>query len=275
MQHDQASKLRSLVSQSAPSGADGARHLVISGCKGGVGTTTLAINLSIALRQQASRVLLVDANPARGDIATMCRLRGDADIDDVLDGRESIEHAIVVGPADIQVLPRFGLRADTPSATCRRLIRHLTQVITAFDYVVIDAGSCPLAAEVLWPSGDAIVVTTTDFVAVTDAYALIKSMTQQRVPANVGLVVNMHGDKTLADDVAQRLAKSCSQFLQLEVKPLVHIPHDPDLLAAQSDSRAVRCAFPDSVAAVAVSALANRLTADDVVTNDLRSLAAS
>ena len=63
---DQAAELRSLVSQAArnkvqPVG-NHPRLIVFSGGKGGVGVSTLAINISISLVDHGLRVVLVDAD---------------------------------------------------------------------------------------------------------------------------------------------------------------------------------------------------------------------
>jgi flagellar biosynthesis protein FlhG len=203
----------------------------------------------------------------------MCRLNGTADIDDVLVGRETLQQAIVAGPAGIQVLPRFGIQVDAPSTSCRRLIRHLDTVNRTFDYVIIDAGSCPLTAEVLWPTAtQAIVLTTTDYVAVTDAYALIKSMTRQQVITDIGFVVNKFTDEALANDVAQRLLDSCTRFLELEVTAFGTIGQDLHVAKAATNGRMVTSAFPDAASTLAIAELAEQLAAADIDSNGLNSL---
>ena len=271
---DQATRLRTLVSQtSAAVGGRSARQLVITGCKGGVGTTTLAVNLAIALRHKGQDVLLVDANPTRGDVATMCRLSGSADVDDVVDGREPIQQAITCGPADIRVLPRYGLRIDTPSASCRRLLRHLEQVSQNYSFVVIDAGSSPLAAEVLWMAAtQAVVAVTPDYLSITNAYSLIKSMSRQGVLSTISLIVNKVDDEAQADDVSRRLIDSCARFLQLEVDVLAAVRRDDSLKTAEVNGRVLSCALPDSVASVAIARLADQLAKANVTTNDLKPL---
>ena len=265
---DQASTLRRLVSQlDTANGSTRARQIVLSGCKGGVGTTTLAINLAIALRKLASRVLLVDANPLRGDIAGICGLHSGTDLDDVLSARCTIGDAQVVGPAGILVVPRFGMQSTAPGATARQLIRHLDEVSHAFDYVVLDAGSCPLTAEWIWPGADlAAVVTTTDQVAITDAYVLMKTLTRQGISTPLGVAVNRHESETVADDVCQRLRNSTRRFLDRSIRFQCSIPRDPQLTSAATAGRPVVCAWPHAPSAVAVVELARQIAEEDACT---------
>ncbi len=87
---DQAHELRNLVLESAARQADysgpPARIITLAGGKGGVGTTSLALNLSVALAGQGSQVVLVDADLHRADIGALCRLEERHNLGDVLRG---------------------------------------------------------------------------------------------------------------------------------------------------------------------------------------------
>lgn len=264
---DQASKLRRLVSRiaSVEEARSRARLIVLSGCKGGVGTTTVAINLAIGLRKFASRVLLLDANPARGDVAAMCRLNGFKDIDDVLSGRDSIEQVMIAGPAGTQIVPRFGILEGARCANGRQLVRCMDSINHAFDFVVVDAGSCPLTAESLWMAADhAVVVTTTDNVAIMDAYALIKSIARMQSIPSIGCIVNMFDDVALADDVTDRLVDSCKRFLELRLQEFGSVPADPGVPLAMSYGRMVTCASPDAPSSIALIEIARAFASADL-----------
>src|SRR3954468_18805816 len=82
----------------------GARLLVISGGRPGVGATLLAMKLAEVLASEALRVLLIDAHLYRADIANECQLTTGHGIHDVLRGQKSIHEVLQRGPAGIQVL---------------------------------------------------------------------------------------------------------------------------------------------------------------------------
>lgn len=227
--HDQAHQLRHLVSTltpvARPTGAP--LRVVLSGCKGGVGTTTLAINLAVAAKAHFDRVLLVDADAVRGDIATMLQLNGRYDLDDALAGNCSMQQAMVTGPAGIQIVP---LIADRSHASLRLqpIKRQLSQLGNRFDIVILDGGCSPAASELLWPIADrGVVVSTPASVAVMNAYRLLKSLAQQHgLPPIVNSVVNRADDEALANDVQQRLRQTCDRFLKITLEPLGSLSFD-------------------------------------------------
>ncbi len=105
---DQAYNLRKLVLDAAPHiDADAALPptIVVAGGKGGVGTTTVAINLAAALAQSGRRTALVDAAP-NADVAPMLGVDVDrgASLADVLSGTCAAADALRSGPAGMTLL---------------------------------------------------------------------------------------------------------------------------------------------------------------------------
>jgi MinD-like ATPase involved in chromosome partitioning or flagellar assembly len=109
---DQSAELRRLLFRAAqPSGLGqgGARTLVIAGGRPAVGATTLAVNLAAALAHDALRVVLVDADMQRADVASRCGITDGPSIHDVLSGRRSIHETLQLGPAGMQIVSGSGL----------------------------------------------------------------------------------------------------------------------------------------------------------------------
>src|SRR5207249_2569842 len=98
--------------------------LVFSGGKPGVGATTLTVNLAVALASDAQRVVLIDADLYRADIAARCRLPDGPGIGDVLTGRKGIHEALQLGPGGLQVLTGSA-SAETRSKISDRTIQRL------------------------------------------------------------------------------------------------------------------------------------------------------
>jgi flagellar biosynthesis protein FlhG len=238
-------------------------RIVLTGCKGGVGTTTLAINLATAAKQHFERVLLIDANTNRGDVGTMLRLQSQYDVDDVLAGDCCLQQAMVVGPAGIHVVPRFGDRRPSTSRL-RTLDRYLSQIGSRFDIIFMDAGCSQCSAEILWLLADrGIVVSTPDAVAIVNTYALLKALSRENaLPPIVNSVVNQAPDDALADDVHRRLTESCGRFLHRTLEPLGSLRFDEHLRDAAITGRPVATPQANVASSMAIDAMV-QLIADE------------
>ena len=113
----------------------------------------------------------------------------------------------------------------------------------------------------LWPVvTQAIIVTTTDAVAVMDAYALMKSQSRKHALTQVASVVNRSASDAVALDVHRRLAESCRRFLQLDLEPLGTVPTDVHLTDTAASGRPVVNWQPGVASSVAIANIALRLT---------------
>lgn len=201
----------------------GARLLVVSGGRMGVGATTVAIEVARELAQDALRTVLIDADTARPTIATRCGLAAGMNIGDVLAGRKTIHEALQRGPAGMQVLAgdvTNQAKAPLDERSNGRLLKQLHSLAPHADWLVVDAGNqvSELMAR-LWSHADELfLVTAVDAVAVMDAYALLKTVHSRaalrQAPA---LVVNQVADDGVAIDVHRRIDQSCRRFLGLSV----------------------------------------------------------
>ena len=229
---DQATDLRVLVRQVATPRASVAvrqRRIVVFGGKGGVGTTTIAVNLAVALAQQADRSLLCDA--AGGDVALQCRLEPRHTLADALAGNHTLAQVLHPGPAGVQILP--GTRElvrwhETAEHAWNRLTTQLASLSPRPEVVVIDAGNRPdPLARQLWQAADRVLlVTTVDTAAIMDAYAAIKLLTDPMRSASIALVVNRAPQESLANEARQRLALACRRFLGLPLRSVGYVPED-------------------------------------------------
>lgn len=215
--------------------------LAVAGGKGGVGKTTLAVNLAILLARSGHRTLLVDFDPGCGDVAVHLRLAARRDLDDVASGRCTPREALVDGPAGIAVvLGRSGpttLAAGDP-LLLERTIAALGDLAAQFDVVVCDtgAGIGPATLAVARRADLALSVTTPDPASLTDAYALCKALHVHgaRMPH---LVVNRVRSRDQAMRTAGKLGAVAHKFLGREVPLCGWVAHDDAFDRSIADQR--------------------------------------
>ena len=269
---DQAAQLRRLALGArrllATRGADHPpRILVVSGGKPGLGSTTLAVNLAVALAAHGSRIVLIDADLYRADVATHCGVPETPTLADVLLGHRSIHEALQRGPGGIQVLA--GTRtAEARNACSDRALARVLQQIQSLgkhaDQVLIDTGSGPSEPTIrLWQAADdVLLITTPDAVAVMDTYATVKSLLgRSAITSPLRLVVNRVDSDEAAADVHRRIDQSCRRFLGLSVAMAGWLPSEPGAHSALRRHQPLVLAQPDSPLTAAVDALASGLAA--------------
>ena len=243
---DQATELRKLVlramrEQPIITGPP-PRLIVLTGGKGGVGVTTIAVNLSVALAEQGSRVVIVDADMYRSDVATLCGLGDYQEGTNLLDASRDIHQVLTPGPAGIQILPGLrvhGLnepgRHDTGrnnrsvgEISYERLQRQFLSLGRHADIVILDlgSGSGELIRRFSSTADQVLLVTTPDGVAVMDAYARIKTDLALASKESLRLVVNLTTDATQATDVHRRVDGSCQKFLGAAIAFAGQVPQD-------------------------------------------------
>jgi flagellar biosynthesis protein FlhG len=265
---DQATHLRRLVlravRESTTDAAPPSRLIVVSGAKHGVGATTLAVNLAVAMTEQGTRCVLVDADLYQADIADCCGLTGRSDVTDVLSARQDIHEVLHPGPAGVQVVP--GRRsAVTPAefgeAAQQRLLRQLSGLGRHAETVVVDTGSgAHEVARRFWAAADQIVlVAAPDAQSLLDAYADMKRTAAGRSELAIRLVVNRVANRQIGEEVYRRLDGSCRRFLGFAIDYLGHVPEDARVSEAAAVGKPCVLRTPGSAAAMAFESLAARL----------------
>ena len=239
--HDQANDLRRLVRQAISNGNDASagrpKLIVVSGGKGGVGTTTVAVNLAVALVQRGTRTVLADADTHGPDARILCRLDELYSVADVLSARRTVRESLQPGPSGLQVLP--GAWAEGDISECsphsqERLIGQLLDLGNRADCVLVDAGNgSNRLMKRLWQAADLVLlVTTSELASVMDAYASVKLLAAGDNSIRIQPMVNMTGAPDEVDEVFGRLNRACLRFLGIHLDGPDWLPADPQVALA-------------------------------------------
>jgi len=265
--HDQADGLRRMAraKRAVASRRSGGRMIAVTSGKGGVGKTSLAVNLAVASSMLGRRVLLVDADFGLANVDIMLGLNPRATAADALAGRISFRDSVISGPAGIWVLPgASGMAGMANMGRFERLrfLEGLRGLAEAVDLVVIDTGAgigesvVRLGAE----ADEVVVVSTPEAPAITDAYATLKVIWQSGGAARNWIWMNMARGALEGDRMAERVSGVARRFLGgLSVGRLTTVEDDPAVRRAVRFREPFVIGSPRSQAARSVTAVARAI----------------
>jgi flagellar biosynthesis protein FlhG len=280
--HDQAHDLRVLVAgrrgaDQPPRVTESTRVVAVTSGKGGVGKTSLTVNLAVTLARLGKQVIILDCDLGTANVDVMLGMHPRYSLQHVLSRQHTLEEVMSTGPHGIRVISGgsgFSELANLSDSRRDELLSAFAALDGQADVLLLDTGA-GISANVLRfvvAAGEAIVVTTPEPTAVTDAYALIKVVTQQarggalptgsHDPASdlrLRLVVNQATSPAEAQETATNIVTVARRFLGVEIEHFGSIPADRAMSQAVRQQTAAVDAFPRTPATAAIQDLAHRL----------------
>lgn len=257
---DQAAGLRRL----GP--AKPVQAIAITSGKGGVGKTSVSVNLSVAMAMAGKRVMLMDGDLGLANVDVMLGLQPSYNLANVLAGECTLEDTLVEGPEGVAIIPASsGKRhmAELSPAEHAGLVQAFSELRRPLDVLVVDtaAGIADSVITFSQASQQVIVVVTNDPASITDAYALIKVLNRDHGVDRVQVLTNQVQSPNEARDIYENLRRVAERFLDVTLSHLGSVPHDEWLRRAVRRQRAVVEAYPNSPSAAAFQAIAKKAIA--------------
>ncbi|MEO0480518.1 MAG: P-loop NTPase [Planctomycetota bacterium] len=238
--------------------------LVVASGKGGTGKSFLSTSLSVVLHQQGHKVTLVD-----GDFGLACDhlllgVRPKLHMRHLLTGDAALDEVLATSPAGPELLPgAAGVRqmAALPEHEMERFGDVLGQLAAARDLVLFDAGAglTPQNCAFLCAADHVVLVTQPEIAALTDAYALVKTMAQVRNAPQVSIVVNRTTEPGQGQATYERLQSVASKHAGLSLGFLGSIGDDPLVTQRRLGQLPLVSTDPDGKTAQSIRAIAAKL----------------
>lgn len=206
----------------------------ISSGKGGVGKTVAAVHLAYAWQKNGYRVLLLDGDFGLANVDVLLDLRAKYNIFDLLENNVETKDLILEGPAGMHVIPSgSGIHklVDLDDIQRAELFDQLDQLANNYDIFLIDTGA-GIAKSVVHLNLAAqfnLIVTTPEPHAITDAYAMIKVLSEHNHNGKISLLVNLVNSEPEALKIYERISDVAGKFLNQKVDYAGHILKDPQI----------------------------------------------
>jgi flagellar biosynthesis protein FlhG len=242
---------------------DPVQVIAVTGGKGGVGKTSVAVNLSAALAAQGERVLLFDGDLGLANVDVMMGLTPRHTLEHVLDGRCTLEESIVQSPAGFGVIPgASGIARMAGLSTTEHLglVQAFSHLTAGLDVLVVDtaAGIADSVRQFCQAAQNVLVVLRDEPASLTDAYALIKVLHRSHGVRRFRILANMSSTPGGGEALFRKLERVTSRFLDVVLDYSGEIPEDSFVRAAIREQRCVVQAYPSSPAARAFARIAKQ-----------------
>lgn len=248
---DQAEALRSLVRDRivfsrAESRQKRVYTVAVTSGKGGVGKTSLAVNLAIFLSRAGRSVRLVDADFGLSNAEVLLGVTPTHTLEDVVRGRVDVADAWMDCPGGVKLLSSgsgIEAMANIDGATGVELMNSLLGSVADGEIIVIDTapGIDESVLSLLSVADEVLMVTTPEPTSITDTYAAIKVLTSAVPRAEITLVSNCCVNPTQAGAVADGLDGICARFLKRSFQRHEYMPFDPSV------GQAIHCQRPFAI----------------------------
>ncbi len=241
------------------------RVIAVTSGKGGVGKTTVSINLATALAQSGHDVVLMDADLGLANVDVMLGLSPTHTLQHVISGECTLTNIMLPGPAGFRILPAAsGIphMAELSANERAGLLYAFSNIEQPPEVLVVDtaAGIATNALQFCNASQEVIVVVCNEPASITDAYATIKVIHQSNQRRRFRILVNQCESEFEALELFNRLVAVTDRFLDVTLELVGAIPFDLNIKASLQRRNACVATYPNCAAALAFKKLAD--TAD-------------
>ncbi len=242
-----------------------AHVITITSGKGGVGKTSISLNLSLCLASVGYRVCLFDADLGLANVNILTGIFPENGLDTVISGEKQLGDIMIRNFQGIDIIPgSSGVEkmADLTAAESQHLIQAFLQMGN-YDYFIFDtaAGISTQVMAFCHASHQIILVITPEPTSLTDAYSLLKVLSRKatRSLPPVRVVVNQVKTAASARSAYAKLKETVKKFLSLKISALGIVARDNNVPISVVSQVPFTILFPGSAASRCVRSLAMNL----------------
>ena len=210
------------------------QSIAIASGKGGVGKTSIAVNMAIKLALENNRVALLDADFGLANAHILLNEKVDRNINDFLEGNCDLADIISEGPQGLKLIPGgSGVLELMNVETQKRweVIKSVGYLEEKLDYLFVDtpAGASDASIEFASACDKVVIVLVGEPTSFMDAYAFIKALHLEKQADKVSIVVNMAKNKQAAIESFESFKKIVVKFLSVDLSLAGWLPNSTEI----------------------------------------------
>jgi flagellar biosynthesis protein FlhG len=241
-----------------------ARVISITSGKGGVGKTSLGVNLAMALARIGRRTLLADCDMGMANAAILLGMNPPVTIDDVIAGRLSVDEVVIEAADQLMLLPGGSGTGTVPAlgSDARRLLSQgLRPYAHMAELILVDTptGAAATTLETVAAADRVLLVLSSEPTAFMDAYATIKALTLDHGCAAISVITNMVDSDAAGRQLFARFQDVVGRFLPSRLDHVGSVPTDHHMRDAVLHKRCCVEAWPHAPASIAIARIAASL----------------
>ncbi|NPA87224.1 P-loop NTPase [Caminibacter pacificus] len=258
----QADKLKNLVQNEKPKDLK-TRVIAITSGKGGVGKTTITANLGYALSALGFKVALFDADIGLANLDVMLRVNPKRNILNVLKNECTLKDIVIEVDKNFYLIPGESGEEIINFADEMSLSNFLSQLdyFEDFDFFLIDtsAGIDKRVQTFLDAADDVIIVTVPEPAAITDAYAMVKVISEKRDIAYM-ILNEVHSPKE-ANNIFGKIINVAKVNLRSDFRLLMlgYIKNDKSIYISSTKRLLFTKEYPNSSVSEQVFSIARKI----------------
>jgi flagellar biosynthesis protein FlhG len=268
-------ELGTAQTQSAPAARAGrfARVIGVTSGKGGVGKTTLTVNLAIQFARMGKKVAIFDADLGLANVHILMGVKPKLNLRHMIEDNFSLEDCLTQGPEGVQIISGGqGVRemANLTAEQRRRILREMDRLEREVDILLIDTGA-GISENVLrfaTFADEVVVVTSPNIAAAADAYSIIKILLEMEPNAKVGVIPNMVQNIYHSKNVFNRISAAARKYLNYDLGDLGCVVTDPRVESSCQARTPLMIEHPNSEAAKCIRAIAETILNTNVFINE-------
>lgn len=231
--------------------------IVFASGKGGVGKSTITLNLGLLLAQSGKKVVVLDADVQMANLGLMMGVdKTPISLNNVLRDENAIAEAVYEGPQGLKYVPS-SIAAESENLNFPLLKKAVRKLEEIYDFVLIDCppglGEDALAA--MTAAKEMVLVITPEPISLADALKVQIFADKNNVKIN-GFVLNM-----VLNDKNEIKPKELETILKL--KDLAVLPEDMEVRRASSLQKPVVLTAPSCSFSRALKKLAAQIAGEE------------